>query len=116
MAEGLARAVDGTGGFVAQALTAGATNDLTVTDPGIQITAFSIDPSTGVGSATFTDSGASVYSIQESNGLDELDPWMLVDVSTYTQTPNGDGTITLDFTDVGADGVSPRFYRVVEAP
>ena len=116
VAEGVARAVDGTGGFVAQAPTPGATNDLTVTGPGIQITAFSIDPSTGVGSARFTDSGVPFYKIQESNDLDEVDPWTLVDVSTYTQTDNGDGTITLDFTDVGADGVSPRFSRVVEAP
>jgi len=115
-AEALARVVDGTGGFVAQAPTPGATNDLTVTGPGIQITAFSMVPSTGVGSATFTDSGVPFYRIQESNDLDQLNPWALVDVGTYSQTPNGDGTITLDFTDDGADGVSPRFYRVVEAP
>ncbi len=82
-----------------------------VTD--LETLAFTIDPVSGVGTIIIQDAGlTNGYNLVVSNDLDQADAW--ASVMTQSLADNGDGTLTISFTDAAASGQAKRFYRVEE--
>ncbi|MEP4079565.1 hypothetical protein [Haloferula sp.] len=75
------------------------------------ITAFTIDPATGIGSVTFDSTDGVPYELHASDDLGQTDPFSGTGITNGTGNGTGAST-TFNFTDSGTSGQPTRIYRI----